>query len=255
MIMNRKALLSVCGLATVALSVSLGGCEKPPPPPPPPPPKVEAPPPPEPIKVDSVLASLRPDARVQFPQERAPIDESLARAVIELANAFAKGDSAKVGSMLDPVSKVTLDKLVADGSFEDVAKKLEGVRIVCLEEGGIDGNKSSSGSLVLAFQEPGSSYVLSWMAVKAGEQWVFTAAPSTGASKTRASEWDGFGFAGYLPSTNIAASSPMPEVPEAATAAAGEEKKEEGKEKAPDGDRKVRTPAGPVTIPGTKPGG
>jgi hypothetical protein len=93
------------------------------------------------------------------------------------------------------------------------------------------------------------------MAVKAGEQWVFTAAPSTGASKTRASEWDGFGFAGYLPSANIAASSPMPEVPEAATAAAGEEKKEEGKEKAPDGDRKVRTPAGPVTIPGTKPGG
>lgn len=252
--MNRKQLLSVCGMATVALTVSLGGCEKPPPPPPPPPPKVEAPPPPEPIKIDSVLAEVRPDARVQFPQERAPVDASLAKAVIELANGFAKGDSAKVGTMLDPVSKVTLDKLVADGSFEDVAKKLEGVRIVCLEEGGTSESKSSSGSLVLAFQEPGSAYVLSWTATRAGEQWVFAASPSTSVSKTRAAEWDGLGFANYLPTANIA-SSAAPEITPTETAAAGEEKKDEGKEKAPEGDRKVRTPAGPITIPGTKPNG
>ncbi len=252
--MNRKALLSVCGLATVALSVSLGGCEKPPPPPPPPPPKIEAPPPPEPIKVDAVLAEVKPDARVQFPQERAPVDATLAKAVIELANGFAKGDSTRIGGMLDPVSKVTLDKLSADGSLEDVSKKLEGVRVVCLEEGGIDGNKSSSGSVVIAFQEPGSSYVLSWMAVKAGEQWIFTAAPSTSASKTRASEWDGLSFTGYLPTANIAASS-MPEIPDSAAAPAGEEKKEEGEGKGGGGDRKVRTPHGPVTVPGTKPDG
>ncbi len=251
--MNRKALLSVCGLATVALGITLGGCEKPPPPPPPPPPKIEAPPPPEPIRIDSVLSEVRPDARVQFPQERAPVDATLAKAVINLADGFAKGDSTKVSGMLDPVSKVTLDKLVADGSFEDVAKKLEGVRVVCLEEGGIDSGRSSSGSLVLAFQEPGSSYVLSWMAIRAGEQWIFSAAPSTGASKNRAAEWDGLGFASYLPSANVV-SAPAPELPPSDSAAA-DEKKEEGKGKAPDGDRKVRTPNGPITVPGTKPNG
>lgn len=246
---RSAALLALC--AALAPSALMGGCEekkKPaPPPPPPPPPKVVAP---DPIKVDGVLQSMKPDARVQFPQASAPYNEDAARAIISFADALAKGDSDSLRRMLGPSGQGVLDRLSADGDWEAATKKIEGVRVVSVNHAGPNAPSFIFG---LAIQEPGSAYALRWEGTKTGSDWVIEPMSCTSETKSRASDFDGQS----LEDNSMTASAPPP--PEAEPAAAGgpapAAKAAEPAPSAPSapaapGPRRKSTPAGPVTIPG-----
>ncbi|MDX2017346.1 MAG: hypothetical protein SFY95_06865, partial [Planctomycetota bacterium] len=55
---------------------------------------------------------------------------------------------------------------------------------------GMRDSDAVGGAFVLAVQEPGSAYVLSWAVVPVGERILFAAMPSSKATKARASDWD-----------------------------------------------------------------
>lgn len=178
-------------LAIGAPSSMLAGCEKKKPPPvveeaPPPPPPI-----PDPVTVEPILASMSPSAKVQFPQSAAPHSEGLAKAVISLADALAKGDADKFGSLLSPAAKPLLDQLSADGAWETSTKEIEAVRIV-LAEDNKDPNAIAA-AVYMAVQAPDGAYVLGWGAIKVGDNWTFSGAPASGAKKRRAQEWDRVG--------------------------------------------------------------
>jgi len=182
--------VGVVGVATLA------GCNKPkplPPPPPPPPPVAREPDRPEPANIAGVMAAIGADERVQFPQERAPENEDLAKAVAQFAGALAKGSSREFGSFLDASSRPILDDLVADGRWDDGTSQIEAVRIVHMttmmteRDGAMVVNAAQ---FVLAIQEPGEAYTLGWRAAKDGDAWQFEAVPTSDATKSRASEWD-----------------------------------------------------------------
>lgn len=181
------------GVAGMAM---LTGCEKkaPPPPPPPPPPAPVTPPAPEPVTVSKVLSDLKPDPRVQFPQEVAPVDEELARAVVNLANAVAKGDSDALRDMLSGEAQVTLDGLVNSGEWDEATSKIEGVRVLRIRDNAPTGNQAMNDATVwLAVQEPGSAYVMGWSARNASGSWKFDGAAATNAVKPRAQDFAGLG--------------------------------------------------------------
>ncbi len=186
----RRQAISL-GLAGLMIFPLLTGCEKKKPPPPPPPPPPKAPPPPEPAQVDALMQTLHPDARVQFPQSQAPVDESLARATIGLANAIAKGDASGLSPMLADSARNVLDKLTSSGQWDDAAKRIEGVRVVGVTQTPSGQKEATSATVTLAIQEPGRAFVTGWSATRAGDTWKFDSAPSPEGTRTRASEWDG----------------------------------------------------------------
>jgi len=243
-----------CMTAALVGSLFVAACEKPAPPPPPPPPKkAEAPPPPEPVRTDSLLQTMKADARVQFPQSAAPSDEVIARAVISFADALARGDSDKFKTMLDPGGKAVLDKLVAGGQWEEsTGKSVEAVRVAKLTA------SADSGVLMLAIQEPRGAYPLAWAVSKVAGTAIFTALPISNVVKTRASEFDTLaitpGVDAPMPAgTESAAAAPSDDAPGADKSA---KKPEEKPEAAPDdGSRTRSTPNGKVKIPGRPSGG
>lgn len=188
--MNLRSTL--IALPLVAL-LALPACEekKPPapPPPPPPPPKVEAPPPPKPVDIATVLQQARADARVQFPKDHAPVDRTLAEAVIQLASALAKGDEKALAPLLAPGAKSVLESLTKSGDWARGTKGIEAVRIVSLSAKSED--KPTTSNLGLAIQMPGEAFLLGWTATKAGNTWTFKNAWADAGTKTRASEFDG----------------------------------------------------------------
>lgn len=190
--MNLRSTL--IALPLVAL-FALPACEekKPPapPPPPPPPPKVEAPPPPKPVDIATVLQQARADARVQFPKDHAPVDRTLAEAVIQLASALAKGDDKALAPLLAPGAKSVLESLTKSGDWARGTKGIEAVRVVSLSAKSED--KPTTSNLGLAIQMPGEAFLLGWTATKAGNTWTFKNAWAEGETKTRASEFDGAG--------------------------------------------------------------
>ncbi len=250
--MNRNTkLIMTAGLTVVMASTMLTGCKKPPPPPPPPPVVAPPPPPPEPVVLDPIIAEAKPDARMQFPQERAPVDPTLAKAVIAFADGLAKADASKVGATMDPLTKQVLDQLSSSGAFEDEMKKAEAIRVVHLTETTIEDTNATGAQLVLAIQDPGVSYVLGWNAVKVNEAWVFSATPTTANTRPRASDWDGLDFSVFAAAGGSASAPIAPPVEDGSAEQPGsnsEEKKEEAP--ASDGGKTVRTPNGPIKIPG-----
>ncbi|MFA6044476.1 MAG: hypothetical protein WC718_05790, partial [Phycisphaerales bacterium] len=197
------------------------------------------------------------DKRVQYAQAAAPVDESLARAVINFADSLAKGDAGKIGPMLDASAKGVLDSLSASGEWDESTSKIEAVRVVGLSDLS-GGQVHSSGAIFYtAIQEPGAAYVLGWAGTRAGDAWVFTGAPSTPATRARASEFDGDPTLGLAdaPTTFAApaAEGGKPGEPGAPGAAPGAD----GKPGAPapgSSPIRKRTPAGPVDVPtGPKP--
>jgi hypothetical protein len=195
---NSTTLRTIAGsrafVAALALTLAAGtllgtaGCEekkevaKAPPPPPPPPP------PPEPVDIASVLKNLGADKRVQFPQDHAPVNAGLADAIVKFASSLAKGDATTFGSMLEPSSRQTLDQLTGSGEWEDAVEKIEAVRVTF--SAGMRDSDAVGGAFVLAIQEPGSAYVLSWAVMSAGDRVLFAAMPSSKDTKPRASDWD-----------------------------------------------------------------
>jgi hypothetical protein len=121
---------------------------------------------------------------VQFPEASAPTDESLARAVINFADALAKGDADKLRPMLDPVGKQVLDQLTASGDWdESTGKSIEAVRVSKL-------SGSDPASLRLAIQEPGSAYALAWSVRSNEGAFIFAGAPIPNVTFPRASDFD-----------------------------------------------------------------
>ena len=187
---------------------------------------------------------------MQFPQDRAPVDPTLAKAVIAFANGLAKADAAKVGATMDPLTKQVLDQLSSSGAFEDEMKKAEAIRVVLLAETTIEDTNATGAQLVLAIQDPGVSYVLGWTAVKVNEAWVFSATPTTANTRPRASDWDGLDFSVFAAAGGSASAAVA--TPEETSSGESKNTSEEKKEAAPpsDGGKTVRTPNGPVKIPG-----
>src|SRR3954469_9213249 len=147
---RRPGLVPTLLIALLSVSlVAAPGCakkKKKPPPPPPPPPVVEAPP--EKIDVAALMQELHPDARVQFPQDAAPVSRELATGAIRLADALAKGDPAALEKMLAPRDRGILQDLRETGQFDEAAKKIEAVRIVYVSEsesGGDAGGENAGG--------------------------------------------------------------------------------------------------------------
>ncbi len=189
--LHSATVLALVGMIALP-GVGLTACSPPPPPPAPPPPPPPPPPDATPIQIDPLLQSVKPDQRVQFPQVAAPVDESLARAVIKLAEALAKGDTAAVGPMLDPSARGILERLSGTGQWQDATARIQAVRVVnIINLGDPKSAKMSIGNVYLAIQEPNRAYILAWLANRVGDNWIFSGNLSTASTRARASEFDG----------------------------------------------------------------
>ncbi len=183
---------------------------------------------------------MKADARVQFPQAKAPIDENFAKAVISFADALAKGDAAHIEPMLDSTSKSVLGELKASGGWDDAVAKIQAVRVVQLA------GSDAGGMLSLAVQEPGSSYVLNWTITGADGKFVFAGMPASSQVLARASDWDTANVMPAVsgpsgPKLDPSAIKPGEEVPHSDTPATPEPERD---------PRRRNTPNGPVTVPG-----
>lgn len=236
---HRTAILAgaIAGLAGALLT----SCKKEEPPPPPQRPRQTRAPEPEPVTVADLLAQEGADARLQFPQEQAPRDEEFARAVIRFGDALASGDADALRTMLDRDGKNVLDTLTSQGTWYESTGKIDAVRVVYTE--------GNSGSAVFAVQEPGAAYLMGWNAEKAGDSYVFKAAPTQRATRARASDWDSIGPAAFA--VVEMGSGPSEEMAQDVgttidEGGAGDDGFEEP-ERSPG---RKNTPAGPIDIPG-----
>jgi hypothetical protein len=191
--MHRTCTHVVTIAALTGLSF-LGACEKKKAPPPPAP-VVDVPPPPPPapeaVTLDTLMQSEKADARVQFPQEVAPVDESLARAIIQFTSALAKGNGSAFKPMLSTTAQSTFDGLSASGEWEESTRKIAGVRVLRIIDNAPTGEQSMTDATVyLGVQEAGSAYVLGWGALKQGTGWKFAGTASTTATRARASDFE-----------------------------------------------------------------
>ncbi len=203
--------LTLACVAMLSPPALLGGCEKkkeasPPPPPPPP-----APPAPERVSLDPILAAVKPSAKVQFPSDKAPYAEGLARALAQFSSALAKPDSDAFAAMLQPDAKALMAQLQAGGGWDEATAKIEAVRVVYVDESPA-GPDAVSAVVFLAVQDPDGAYVLGWNALKVDDKWLFKGAAATGKVKRRASEWDGESLGG-LSTDEAAASDEAPAAP------------------------------------------
>ena len=151
----------------------------PPPPPPPPPPKQ--------LDAGALLQTMRADQRIQFPNEKAPSDESVARSVIELATAIIKGDDKAMGNMLVSTGKDVLDSLTTSGAWEEATAKIEAIRVVELSAAG---DKPQSFTVSYAVQEPGLAYVMRFSATLDNGTYKYTGLPGGRLTRTRANQFD-----------------------------------------------------------------
>ena len=251
-----SAALTFAIIAGVTFAVAIPastmvGCKQKKPPPPPPPPPPPAPVVPDPVQVDALMQAAKPDARVQFPQAKAPIDESLAKAVIALADTLAKGDADKLKGMLDDSKegKPTLEALVTSGEWDDSYKTIEAVRVVFLDPSPNDQTQATSASLALAVQEPGGAYIMGWSASRSGDGWSFKGLKCSASVKARASDWDESGSS--LLAVGGSSAAPLAAGTDAAAAAAKSNNPDSG-----GGEQKqppIGRPPGTVPAPGGKP--
>lgn len=234
-------------LALIAAGVLFAGCEKEPPKPPPaPPPAPAPPPPPEPVDVEALLQEKGADPRVQFAGRAAPVSRELAEAVIDLADALAKGDAETLRPLLDRSAQAVLDDLTATGEWDAETGKIEAVRVVSLT--GAQQESPSSSTVTIAVQDPRGAYLLGWSAVRSGDTWLFKNAPAQGDVRPRASAFDGVvASAGPAPSAanNDEDADDYAGPSEDAPATPDEP------EERPGGPIRKNTPGGPITIPGT----
>jgi len=142
---------------------------------------------------------MKPDARVNFAQKYAPTDETLAKAIISLTDALAKGDSNKLAGLLAAESKADLDGLLNTGGWEEGTEKIEAVRVVWLDDltpggpgGGSGGSGASTGAVLqVAVQDPAGAYLIGWEAVKVGDKWAFKGIDAPADVRRLASDFDG----------------------------------------------------------------
>ncbi|GMV24785.1 MAG: hypothetical protein AMXMBFR58_08160 [Phycisphaerae bacterium] len=228
-------------IAAVGVAVSVSGCKKEEPPPPPPPP------PPEPVQIDPLFQAMKIDARVQFPQEKAPTNEEFARGILSLADALVKGDAGAMQSLLDTTGESALSTLMSSGEWEQETGKIEAIRVIRVVGSG------TGGTVSMAIQDPRGAYVLNWAATKTGEKLAFAGRPGPDEIKPRASDWERPGVS-LEPGAAIGSTTPgSGDAGEEEGDTPTEEAPAPAEEETPGSDETIkRTPAGPVKIP--KPG-
>jgi hypothetical protein len=171
-----------------------------------------------------------------------------------MADATAKGDAEKFGRMLTSDTKPFLDQLTGDGSWDEATGKIEAVRVVNMVDLNPPSPPNAEQTMAMvtyAVQDPSGAYLMSWMASKDGGTWKFMMTPSISEVRARASDFDG-----VMPGLSEPASSPSssaPPAPESHNTVTDSPSGGDGggAPKAPDGPKKVPTPHGPVTIPGS----
>lgn len=248
---NRNQLTTlVLILAVSGGTLGCGKKKKPPPPPPPPPAKVVELP--KPVDIAAVLQEMKSDARVNFPEGRAPADRTLAEGVIKLANCLVKGDAPGLKAQVDRPTQQIVDQLVSNNGWDDT-KNIEQVRVVSLSNA--TDSPASTSQVGFAVQAPGGAYLLAWGAKKEGSAWVFSASPCQNETRTRASDFDGV----FLVTSNTAsAQDDLDQLTKSLPGGAPGAKAPTGAAPKPQDPNSIRknTPAGPINIPtGPKPGG
>ncbi len=131
------------------------------------------------------------DARVEFASGQSPVDRGLAEAAIGLADAIARGDDEALRGMLDKSNQQMLDQLMASEQWWEETEKIEAVRVVSIDAGSRLTEEPESTRVMLAVQDPDGAYLMGWSGRKVFEDWVFSATPSSGEERARASAWDG----------------------------------------------------------------
>jgi len=86
------------------------------------------------VDVQAMLQTMDADARLQFPEDVAPVDPDVAEAVIAFGDALARGDSGAIGEMLDQPSKNVLDSLVNADQWSEATEGIEAVRVVLVSD-------------------------------------------------------------------------------------------------------------------------
>lgn len=200
------------------------------------------PPPPEPVRVGTLIQTSGADPRVAFPQEKAPTDAQLARAVIRLADAIARGDAEALRPQLTEDAAAVLTELESSGAWAEATRSIEQVRVVDL----------GPEQVTLAVQRPGSAYPLRWAVHSSDGPIRFGGAPVDDVVLQRASQFD----LGVPEPSSTSAAIPV-EVPVETADAATPEGDDEPEQLYPENDPSIiRTPAGPIPNPlYNRPGG
>ncbi|MCA9298452.1 MAG: hypothetical protein KDA28_05260, partial [Phycisphaerales bacterium] len=190
-------------------------------------------------------------------------DRDFAEACLHLADALAKGDADLLGPMLTDDAKGVLDALRNDGRWYEETPKIERVRLVLVESmlNGVAASprdEPDSGSMFVAVQQPGVSYILGWVGADRGGTWTFNGLQSTSDTRARATQWDGVGLGELtISQADLSALGDLGDIDldnledlaerflnqDSGSDSSGDEPP------ARDGTRK-NTPGGPVTIPG-----
>ncbi len=150
-------------LGAIACAAALVGCEKKAPPPPPPVVTNT-----EPAEPEWFIEDLDMDARVQFPQGKAPSSQELAQAVADLASAIASGDDASMQPLLDVADREGLKDLVGAGDWKSATTGIEAVRVCVLTEA----EDKKSATVGLGVQDKDGAFMLAWTADQSGT-WRF----------------------------------------------------------------------------------
>jgi hypothetical protein len=89
------------------------------------------------VKLETIAQDLKADARVQIAGDMQVTEDKvdLGKAVIHLADAFARGDNKALKPMLTRRAQSLLDDLTASGGWEEATKPIEAVRIVFMQDG------------------------------------------------------------------------------------------------------------------------
>jgi len=264
----RALLACVAGLGLALTVPLLPGCGKeekeeapaPPPPPPPPPPEPERG---EPVDLESLHQEMDVDARVRVQgdaSKASPADESLARAMLRFAEAFARLGDDPTGSGLESMLDAQGQQILESIRNDLYGLEVEQVRLVMVDPSARTLTSPSSATVVLAFQIAGlpseeRSNVLVFQARKSGGRWTFAPSPATTETRSRASAWDGVGslsaFRGEAPDFGTG----LTEEDAGEGVGGPEDPESEQPEGEGQGGRQKDTPSGPVNIPGAPAGG
>ena len=134
---------------------------------------------------------MQVDPRVEFASSQAPVNQSLAKAAIELADAFAKGDNEALRKLLDKSQTGILDSLLASEQWYDATEPIEAVRVVSIDPSSRLNPDPQTTKLAIAIQDPSGAYMLGWTGRKVFDDWLFTAVPTDATEQRSVKAFDG----------------------------------------------------------------
>jgi hypothetical protein len=251
--MNRNSLLSGSGAVAAALCICLTGCsgeEEPEaivqpakvvrdPAPPPPPPVT-------PISELMVLLSI--DERVDLPETDAPDNDDDRKAVLEFFDAFVRGDSATLRTMMTLADQMELEALIETGIWESSLEDVNRISIVT-------GQSPYGQECALAVFEVGHEFEPQlWYYTPMGDNHEFEAAltPPNMMDKLSGSDWID-AWHKILAAELAMADQPDEDLTIVQTNLDEDAEQDAGGTKAPPGA--IGRPSGPITPTGPAPGG